>query len=178
MFGMLDLDRLQEILLQLIKVGKVSSIEGTSARVVFPDSDDVVSDLLPVLQHGARRIKGRWIPEVGEQVVCVFLPIGIETGFIIGSFYSSAQPAPDVDDGAVVLAGDSVHLGDPDADDPVVRKSDLQAAIDDLMGEIDKINNDLIGQIGAGGGPSGPPFEWTNTTSSPSAKASDKVYST
>lgn len=123
----------------IVRVGVVSAIEGTHARVVFPDRDELVSAPFPVLQHGAKRTQGHWMPEVGEQVVCCLLPFGIEQGFILGSYYSEAQPAPSVATGAVVVAGDSVHLGDYDADDPVVRKSDLQQAVDDVRGLINDV---------------------------------------
>lgn len=173
---------IESLLKELIKVGRVSSLSEQSARVVFPDRDDVVSYDLPVLQHGAMRTQGHWMPEVGEQVLCLFLPNGIESGFVLGSFYSDTQPGPDVAEGAVVVAGDSVHLGDADADDPVVRKSDLQAAIDDLKSYTDDAIDNHTHTVSGSSATGGPVTAVTDSTiwsgqPAPNAKASDKVFS-
>ena len=53
----------------LIRVGKVSSVNGKTcrARVTFPDKDDLVSDELAVLQIGANGTEGYWVPEVNTK---------------------------------------------------------------------------------------------------------------
>lgn len=165
----------------VIRVGVVSSIEGAAARVTFPDRDDLVSALLPVLQHGALRTQGHWMPEVGEQVFCIFRPDALEDGFVVGSFYSSGQPAPSVGEGAVVVAGDSVHLGDADADDPVVRQSDLQKAVDDVLSRLGDIVTALnththTGVVTGGGSTLAPTVPFIDPAPV-SAEGSDKVYS-
>ena len=84
----------------LIRVGKVSSVNGKTcrARVTFPDKDDLVSDELAVLQIGANGTEGYWVPEVNTQVLCLFLPNasgnGLNAGFILGAYYSKASRRP------------------------------------------------------------------------------------
>lgn len=80
----------------LIRVGVVSSTDDAvpSARVTFPDRDDTVSYDLPVLVKNTKENKDYWVPEVDEQVLCLFLPSGVEQGFILGSFYSEGVQAP------------------------------------------------------------------------------------
>lgn len=83
----------------LVRAGVVSSVnpaEGT-VRVVFDDKDDMVSYDLPVLNRGSMRNKDYWLPDVGEQVVCLFAPNGknLNQGWILGSYFSDAD-APQV----------------------------------------------------------------------------------
>lgn len=79
----------------IIRIGKVSSVNGDSctATVVFDDCDDLVSTELPIITIGSNGTRGYWIPEVGTQVLCLFLPntsgTGVDDGFILGAFYST-----------------------------------------------------------------------------------------
>lgn len=89
-------DSTREILKSLIKIGEVSSVDyakGT-ARVVFDDDDSIVSNDLPVLQTNTLQNKDHALPDIGEDVVCLFLPSGNEEGFILGTVYAGeVQPA-------------------------------------------------------------------------------------
>lgn len=78
---------MQNILKRLIRVGKVSSINGSkgAARVAF--NDNTVSYELPVM-------KNAWPLEIGEQVLCLFLPTGVAQGFVLGPFYTEDDPPP------------------------------------------------------------------------------------
>ena len=75
---------------QLVRVGTVASADPAkgTARVYLPDSDGMESYSLPVLFQKTQDDKHYSIPDKGEQVLCVFLPNGLEQGFIIGAFYS------------------------------------------------------------------------------------------
>lgn len=98
MFGMTE-QRMQEILNTLIKIGEVSVInpdKGT-ARVVFGDDDSVVSAELKVLQKNTFKNKDYAMPDIGEDVVCIFLPCAPEDGFILGSFYAGDVKPPETD---------------------------------------------------------------------------------
>ena len=98
MFGMTE-ERLGEILNGLIKIGEVSVIypeEGT-ARVVFDDDDSVVSAPLKVLHRNTFKNGDYAMPDIGEDVVCLFLPCAPEDGFIIGSFYAGEVTPPETD---------------------------------------------------------------------------------
>jgi phage baseplate assembly protein V len=85
-----------------IRVGQVSSVNpiNCSARVAFDDLDGLVSAELPILQKSTGALKTYSLPQIGEHVVCVFLPNGIEEGFVIGSSYTAnnmpANPSSDV----------------------------------------------------------------------------------
>lgn len=85
-----------ENLRDLIKVGEVSSVDTAkgTARVVFDDEEGIVSNDLQVLQRNTIENQGLWLPDVGEDVVCLFIPNGEEDGFIIGSFYSDEIEPP------------------------------------------------------------------------------------
>lgn len=88
----------------LVRVGKVSSVNGAAcrARVTFPDKDDLVSDELPVIQIGANGTEGYWVPEVGTNVLCLFLPNptgkGMASGFILGAYYTKAKAPAEKDE--------------------------------------------------------------------------------
>lgn len=87
----------------IFRIGKVSSVNGANctARVTFPDKDDMVSAELPINVIGSHGTKGYWVPEVGTQVLCCFLPNssgrGMNDGFIIAGFYSLEDPPEETD---------------------------------------------------------------------------------
>lgn len=90
-------ENITEILNSLIKIGEVSSVDyakGT-ARVVFDDDDSLVSNDLQVLQKNTIKNKDYCMPDVGEDVVCLFLPSGTEEGFILGSVYAGDITPPE-----------------------------------------------------------------------------------
>jgi phage baseplate assembly protein gpV len=84
----------------MVRVGVVSSIDAASktARVIFPDSADMVSGWLYVIQHpmsGSTGYAGTpshrhsisgsgWMPAVKDRVLCLMM-VGSETdGYILG----------------------------------------------------------------------------------------------
>lgn len=80
-----------------IRIGEVSSVDPAkcTARVVFDDEDGYVSDDLPIVQRNTQNTKDFWLPAVGEDVLCIFLPCGEEDGFIVGSFYADEITPPE-----------------------------------------------------------------------------------
>ena len=80
----------------MIRYGTISSINPKlgSARVSFADKSGVVSHDLPVLVPGSLQNKHYHMPSVGENVLCIFLPNGIQRGFILGSFYNVNNAPP------------------------------------------------------------------------------------
>jgi phage baseplate assembly protein gpV len=68
----------------IIRIGKVSSINHTAGRVrvVFSDKDSIVSSELPLLSFEYN------MPSVGDSVLCIFLLNGISKGFCLGKYYS------------------------------------------------------------------------------------------
>lgn len=87
----------------VIRIGKVSSVNGANctATVVFDDRDELVSNELPIITIGSNGTRGYWVPEVETQVLCLFLPNssgkGTDDGFILGAFYSQADPPAETD---------------------------------------------------------------------------------
>lgn len=78
----------------LIRIGKVSVVfpAEMAVKVVFEDKDNLVSDKIPVLARGSSGNKDYWLPDIGEQVVCLMLPNGHNAGVCIGSYYSKTMP--------------------------------------------------------------------------------------
>jgi phage baseplate assembly protein V len=70
-----------------------------AVRVQLPDADDMVSAPLPVLCRKSQDDKDYWLPDVGEEVLCVFLPQALEQGFVVGAFFNrqDVTPAASVD---------------------------------------------------------------------------------
>jgi len=88
--------RIEESLKRLVRIGVVTQVfedKGT-VRVMLPDADKEITYELPVLVRKTLKDKDYWLPDIGEHVLCVFLPIGEEQGFVIGAFYSKADKVP------------------------------------------------------------------------------------
>jgi phage baseplate assembly protein V len=79
----------------LIRVGRVSAVnpEKATVRVAF-EAQGVVSYDLPVLQQQTLNNKEYCLPDVGESVVCIFLPTGNASGFVLGSIYAGDNKPP------------------------------------------------------------------------------------
>lgn len=79
-----------------LREGIVSDVdtEKHMAKVTFPDKDDVVSAWLAVLTPYASKNKRYALPDVGEEVICLFKPNDNQsgTGFIIGSRFNEKNP--------------------------------------------------------------------------------------
>lgn len=99
MFGSFGNANINEILNQIIKIGEVSTIDPArgTARVVFDDDDSIVSYDLQVVQRNTYENKDYAMPDIGEDVLCVFLPCGSEDGFILGSVYAGEITPPESD---------------------------------------------------------------------------------
>lgn len=99
MFGSFGNANINEILNQIIKIGEVSTIDPArgTARVVFDDDDSIVSYDLQVLQRNTIANQDYAMPDIGEDVVCLFLPSGSEAGFILGSVYAGEITPPESD---------------------------------------------------------------------------------
>lgn len=88
---------MESVVSNLFRVGTVDVINESActARVVFEDRDNMQSYDLRVIVKNTIKNKDYWMPDIGEQVLCLFLPTGLESGFIIGSYYTddTARPA-------------------------------------------------------------------------------------
>lgn len=90
------LDRLEQMIRNLVRVGTVASVDPATctARVQFADADGLVSHDLPVMQRQTQGNKSYSVPDVGEQMVCLGLPYGIEMGIALGSMFSTVDTTP------------------------------------------------------------------------------------
>ena len=82
---------------------KEQDTAGARVRVVFPDYDQMHSYWLPVVSPKTQNDKAYWIPDVGEQVVCL-MDLRDEAGAVLGAIYSTAVTPP-------VNSADKWHLG-------------------------------------------------------------------
>ncbi|GAB1826813.1 phage baseplate assembly protein V [Turicimonas sp. TL08] len=80
----------------VMKLGEVVEVQPAQckARVVFDDDDSVVSDLLPIVIPNSIENKDFWLPDIGEDVLCLFGTSGLEDGYILGSIYAGEIHAP------------------------------------------------------------------------------------
>lgn len=90
-----DDDRLTRKLARFIRVGRVKALnpEKHMVRVLF-EAEDSLSYELPVLVHNTFANHDYAMPDLEDDVVCVFLPDGPEDGFVIGSFYAGEVTPP------------------------------------------------------------------------------------
>ena len=84
------LTALESAMRQLLRVGFVVEQipEEAKVRVEFRDADMIETFKFAVLVPQTRCNKDWWLPDLGEQVLCICLPYGLERGFILGSFYN------------------------------------------------------------------------------------------
>jgi len=89
----------------LLRIGYVTEVleKEAKVRVECQDQDVLKTYKLPVLCHKSRCDKDYWMPDVGEHVLCVFLPYGQHYGFVLGSFYSEKDLPP-------VASCDKAHI--------------------------------------------------------------------
>lgn len=102
---------------RLIRVGTVSSVNAAAGtvRVAFAAQDDMVTYELPVITRGSKNNKDYWLPDIDEQVLCLFLPNtsgrGVCDGFVLGTFYSSVDaPVENSGDVHAVKYGDGTII--------------------------------------------------------------------
>ena len=95
----------QDVLAQTIRVGFVTARQPEKMRVQVELRDTVTQPLtsawLPVLCPRASGDLAYDLPDVGDQVLCLFLPYGLEQGFVLGAMYGKASPP--------VASGDKWH---------------------------------------------------------------------
>jgi phage baseplate assembly protein V len=96
----------------LIMQGKVSEVIGSRVRVVFEDRDNMVSAPLAVLQMYTNSDKSIRMPSLNEDVVCLFLPTGLEAGYVIGSVYVEGNEPPAENNAIRFNDGSSINVKD------------------------------------------------------------------
>lgn len=96
---------LRDLLSQVVRVGFVVGRDEAKMRVRVEVSDTTSGALttafLQVLVPRAKKDRVYDLPDVGDQVLCLFLPFGKEVGFVLGSMYGADSPP--------VASGDKWH---------------------------------------------------------------------
>lgn len=79
----------------MFKVGLVSAQDVATGRVrvTFPDRDQMQSWWLGVCVPKSQNDKAYWMPDLGEQVVCL-MDQHFEDGAVLGSIYSTVDSPP------------------------------------------------------------------------------------
>ncbi|WNA15513.1 hypothetical protein [Acinetobacter phage HFM1] len=101
-----------EAIRDLIRVGKVTEVIGHRVRVTFEDRDNMVSSPLPVLQRFTGKNKKIEMPSMDDKVLCLFLPTGMEAGFVVGCFYDEENQPPAENNKTVYEDGSSISFKD------------------------------------------------------------------
>lgn len=97
------LEALEAVVMRMIRVGVVTTVnaEQGAVRVQLPDvhagGAALVTRELPVRFDKTCQDKQYQMPDVGEHVLCLFLPNGQEQGCVIGAIYSEADTVPVAD---------------------------------------------------------------------------------
>jgi phage baseplate assembly protein V len=88
----------------MYRIGIVTEQDLTNARVRvrFPDRDHLISYWLQIITPKTLADKTFWMPDVGEQVVCVMDEFD-EAGAVLGAVYSTVDQPP-------VQSADKFHL--------------------------------------------------------------------
>lgn len=109
--GIFTRENIGDTLNGIIKIGEVCAVDysNCTARVVFDDDDGIVSNNLQVLQRNTYKNHDVAMPDIGEDVICLFLSSGIEEGFILGSVYAGdvMPPSNNGNERVVVFADDT-----------------------------------------------------------------------
>lgn len=74
-------------------VTEVDEGEG-AARVKINDADGLVTMPLRVMQRRTFKDQHQELPDIGEQVACLFAGQGFEQGLVLGAIYSDKDPSP------------------------------------------------------------------------------------
>jgi len=72
---------------------QAQDVPNCRVRVTFPERDQMVSWWLPILRHGAQNDKDFWIPDLGEQVICL-MDERDEDGCVLGTIFSQPDQPP------------------------------------------------------------------------------------
>ena len=90
---------------KMIRVGFVNARQPEKMRVKVTVRDttgaQLVTDWLPVLCPRASGDMQYDLPDIDDQVLCLFLPYGLEQGFVVGAMYGKQTPP--------VQSGDKWH---------------------------------------------------------------------
>lgn len=87
---------LERISKNQIRVGEVTQrkMEKCQVRVKFKDEDGEISYWCSILVPKAHSDQFYWLPDIGDLVICIFLPWDIEKGYVVGCIYNEKDQIP------------------------------------------------------------------------------------
>ncbi|MEE0457057.1 MAG: phage baseplate assembly protein V [Anaerovibrio sp.] len=95
---------LKRIVRSMIRKGTVCAVDPKtmSVKVEFSEKDCLPSPFLPVLCQGAGGNKCYWLPDIGDQVVCLYEANdkNASSGWVLGTYFTEAHP-PQVADAEI-----------------------------------------------------------------------------
>lgn len=71
----------------MVRIGRISSLNGNTARVFYPDMENMLSGELIILRRPIElddHVKADWYPCIGQMVLCLYLPMENADGYILG----------------------------------------------------------------------------------------------
>lgn len=131
-----------------MRLGEVTSIDFAKAkvRVTFDDEDGMTSYWLPVMQRNTIANQDYWLPDIGEDVVCVFFGEGVEDGFVLGSIYAGdVKPPENNGDKRTVVFKDGTRV----SYDRAQHRLDIAIAETTLQADRSKVNVQAPDEISA-----------------------------
>ena len=92
----MDTKDLEKFVKNFVRVGVVSSVDEAAGtvKVTFEDRDNTVSADLPTISRGSLKNKDYWLPDINEEVVCIFMTNdkNLSTGWVLGTHFSDKAP--------------------------------------------------------------------------------------
>ena len=85
-----------EALRNLLRVGKVVAVKEKPlrVRVQYLDKGEMVSHWLPCIVSRSLKDKVYDLFDIGEDVVCLHMPNGVQRGFVLGAYYPHGVEVP------------------------------------------------------------------------------------
>ena len=133
---------LEEKVNSMVRVGTVTEVVGGSVKVEIHGHP---THKLPVLFPRTQTDKFFAMPDVGEEVACIFLPIGLEQGFVLGAIYSDVDTPPAAGSHLTHMTfGDGTVI----AYDRKAHSLDITVKAGEVTVKADKVTLDCGGELG------------------------------
>lgn len=155
-----NLEQLYTLLLQVIRMGKVTARNAELHKVQVKVADTcgapLITDFLPVLSQRTVNDCEYDLPDIGQDVVVIFMPNGLETGFVLGGFYNTNQKPnqtnPDIyqhsfKDGTFLQYDRAAHVLTADVKGDIVAKATGNADINVDGNVTETVGGDLSATV-------------------------------
>lgn len=131
----MDLQELYRLLSNIFRQGVVTEIDLKNA-VCRVKSGELVTDWIMWLAPRAGDSRSWWAPTVGEQVLIGAIGGELTTGFVIGSLYSNAHPAPSHSANALHHTFSDGAVIEYEPEDGTLKATGIQKAVIEAADEV------------------------------------------